>query len=70
MVLDYTTLVWLYDVTVTSLLGWVRRLRHLQLKVHCIVEAQVVLDIEDIECTTVLLKQMKTGLKTMTSTSS
>ena len=22
MVLDYTTLVWLYDVTVTSLLGW------------------------------------------------
>ena len=23
MVLDYTTLVWLYDVTVTSLLGWV-----------------------------------------------
>ena len=23
VVLDYTTLVWLYDVTVTSLLGWV-----------------------------------------------
>ena len=22
VVLDYTTLVWLYDVTVTSLLGW------------------------------------------------